>query len=52
MELPLVTFVEGNAVLCDVHEEIAAMGDAIVHFAERAHDKVDLVFQYLVDGEL
>lgn len=51
VELSLVCFIKRDAVLGDVHEKVAAMRQAVVHFAERVDDEIDRCPQCLVDGE-
>jgi hypothetical protein len=49
VEFGRLAFVERNPVPRDIHEEIAAMREAIVHFAQRVDDEVDRRAQRLRD---
>jgi len=52
VQLAPVAVVEGDAFLGDVHEEIAAVGEAVVHLLEGVDDEVDGGVEGLGDDQL
>ena len=49
--MAVVCFVERDPIFGHVHEEVAAVREAVIHFAERVDDEVDRRPQCLVDGK-
>ena len=51
VKLAVVGLIKRDAVFSDVHEEVAAMRKAVIHFAERVDDEIDWCAQGFVDGK-
>ena len=47
----LIGLIECDSILRDVHEEVAAVCQTVVHFLQSVHDKIDRRMQSLVDGK-